>query len=293
MSVVRCTPALAGMSRLFPDLWRHARARWAERWPAASRGRAAWKLRRGVRGAGGLRWARAGPGLGRAALGLGEWRQAREPAGTSRGGASGWRAAVAGKASGSTLVCWMGASRWQLDAWGGLDQSGRGGVGARASGRGAGAAWAEVVLGGELGRRAWWPGGVLRASWAEVGRARPGRTGPGEERQAVGVGGRAGWGGMRGEVERAVRARRGWGGAGRGGVGASWGDAERQLAEQGVGIDAGQRPALAGGPALAGLRIGFSRFALFREISARTIRRVWRKLEWKIDDSERNKRNWG
>jgi hypothetical protein len=47
-----------------------------------------------------------------------------------------------------------------------------------------------VVLGGELGRRAWWrgmepgakrgrclvwwPGGVLRASWAEVGRARPG-----------------------------------------------------------------------------------------------------------------------
>jgi hypothetical protein len=51
--------------------------------------------------------------------------------------------------------------------------------------------------------------------------------------------------------------------------------------------------ALAGAPALAGLRSGFSRFGLFREISARAVRQFGHKLEEKIGDSERNKRNWG
>jgi hypothetical protein len=62
--------------------------------------------------------------------------------------------------------------------------------------------------------------------------------------------------------------------------------------------DAGQRPALVGlgpalvgGPALAGLRAGLSRFALFRGIFVRAVRRFGRKLEDKIIDFKRNKRN--
>jgi hypothetical protein len=56
---------------------------------------------------------------------------------------------------------------------------------------------------------------------------------------------------------------------------------------------AGLGPVLAGALALAGLRSGFSRLGLFREISARAIHRFGRKLRQKIEESERNKRNWG
>jgi hypothetical protein len=61
---------------------------------------------------------------------------------------------------------------------------------------------------------------------------------------------------------------------------------------QGLAL-AGLGPALAGMLALAGLRVGFSRFTLFQEISARAVRRFGRNLEEKIVDCERNKRNWG
>jgi hypothetical protein len=69
---------------------------------------------------------------------------------------------------------------------------------------------------------------------------------------------------------------------------------ERGSVDQEVGPAlAGHGPALAGVPALAGLRSGFSRFGLFRENSGRAVRRFWWNLEEKNVDSERNTRNWG
>jgi hypothetical protein len=145
----------------------------------------------------------------------------------------------------------------------------------------------KVVLGGELGRRAWWrgmepgakrgrclvwwPGGVLRASWAEVGRARPGAcwswrgeagggrgwSWSGPTREQVGVEwadtGRVGrlgswqggrrlrcWAGASKELEAPVvlRASRGW----RGGAGCRGVALERAGARRAVARGAG-RPA--------------------------------------------------
>jgi hypothetical protein len=74
---------------------------------------------------------------------------------------------------------------------------------------------------------------------------------------------------------------------GRGGAMRARQSEEREL----TSVRAGLGLALADGPILASLRAGFSRFGLFRENSARAVRRVGRKLEDKIIDSGRNKRN--
>jgi hypothetical protein len=281
-----CIPALAGfLSMRAEDDELVAASRFHGRW--RRRGLASALLVRGCASEARARLGGAGAGTGACTRGglMERQRASRCWACRPSRGALEQEAWKASEGELGVAGTWVAAMRGaEAGAWlsGAVEALMRGRRGAELNRRGAMACWADELL-----VEVAWLGALMR--WA--------RAGPGREQGRAGAwagGEEVGQGGCVGERCSAGLA------AGLAGVEQPSGrrgamrEEHVEARNEKSGVD--QEMGWAGFSrctALAGLRSGFSRFGLFRKISARAVCRFGRKLEWKTIDSERKKRNWG